>query len=705
MNSNRIEILKDGVWVALKLRDFGSVKYNARVNKVGDPSTREISSSNTFGLPYTKNNIQALGINVFNPLDNAKALNRRYDAKYYVNDSLIRTGYLLINNTRGGIINVNFIDEAFDIVSKWGSITYQELLQNTSLPIEADYATAIDELRNYSAPIDNVLLQLPAVGTRGYNLCLFPNNLNAVGEKFQKDVNDLRQDDVFNPYQSRPIFNAMSVFDLAVERYGYTADYDASVDWSAVQDIYMIASQSDGGEEGENGFVTETYDSIFLSSPYYQNQSGLDWDVRNAMKFPGSISLKPQDINNWDYATATTEMTQSNIGSTDSVFTPVVDTGNVGSFRFTASISEFGDTTEFGILVYWYNSNQTSPPIYDYYTTEAALPAQITQGVDFDLDFTFDKTLFDTPPAGTNGLIGVMCYVYQTKNTFGTFFPNLTNMQVTETFIPVGVIAFDDYQQYLPTTLDFSVLSSRKTVKELLASLMSQQGILMDINTDTKVIKFFTYGQYDTQRNNSNFYVFDDYIQKYEEFVWKTDYGNNYGKLTKIGLNTPYKGNEYIYELENQGEDSRYKDLATDYSKIFKDVTQVFDIDNTNFPYFEYTNKGEGLIEYFKDEGPFTQQRADGTSQGTITISLVNNINYAEIPAGVSQWYKQVDEAVRVEAMFLIPEDVFKSLDLSYPIYIGELGGFYIIEEITEYVNGRTPVKLKLIKLLEDLGV
>ena len=56
-----------------------------------------------------------------------------------------------------------------------------------------------------------------------------------------------------------------------------------------------------------------------------------------------------------------------------------------------------------------------------------------------------------------------------------------------------------------------------------------------------------------------------------------------------------------------------------------------------------------------------------------------------------------------MEAIFLLPVDEIKNIDLSEPIYVEELGGFYIIEEIKEYTNGQTPVMVKLIKLLDDL--
>ena len=190
--SAKIEILKDGVWTKLELKDSSDIRYNARINKIGETSNRQIGSTNTFSLPYTSLNIKALGINRFNQSTLALALNRKYDAKYIVDEVVVQTGFLLINNTKNGNINVNFIDKALDVVSRWGEITYQDLLLNESLRIAEDYQDSIEELRSYSMDNNAILSPLTNIGSRGYNLCIFPNNLNAIGDDFQKDVDDIR---------------------------------------------------------------------------------------------------------------------------------------------------------------------------------------------------------------------------------------------------------------------------------------------------------------------------------------------------------------------------------------------------------------------------------------------------------------------------------------------------------------------------------
>ena len=228
---NRIEILKGSEWVELYLGEEGNIKYNTLINRVGSMSQREISHSNTFSLPYVHQNIQALDINVFNPTKLAKAFNSKYLAKYYVRDKLQQEGFLVINNSENGAINVNFIDGALNIVEKWGSMNYYELLSSETLPIPEPYRTALNEMKDYNMAKDIILTPLTNMAGKNYPVAKFPNNLNAIGDKFQKPAEGFgnRLPDTFNPYQSRPIFNTKALFDIAIETFGYTPYFDDSV--------------------------------------------------------------------------------------------------------------------------------------------------------------------------------------------------------------------------------------------------------------------------------------------------------------------------------------------------------------------------------------------------------------------------------------------------------------------------------------------
>lgn len=709
----RIEILKDGVWLRLRLKQGAAIKYNAVINKVGKVATREISHTNTFTLPHVHHNLQALGLNVFNPTELAKAMNAKYIAKYYVEDKLLKKGYLVINNTNGGLIKVNFIAESLSLTSQWGSISYQELLQDDVREFPADYAAAIAELRDYDLDKNTVLTPLSEIGTRGYNLCLFPNSLNAIGDKFQIDQNEQRVTDTFNPYQSRPIWNAKSVFDLACEGFGYTADFDDSVDWDKVAETYIVNDKGDQSKKGLNGIQTSTYQTISSNSPYYVRFDALfnNFQTKALFNFSTVTSLRPNDIPGWVDPTglAVYNPFNSNITgpwmSEQSVFTPNNAAGNVGEIHFIADHGQTALTNyEYSIFNIWSNATPGGDIVVDTVLFDSFgvnnPPTEFVVGTTYQVDLTIDKTYYDTIPTGADSLIGIMV-------SFGTSFSGsnggLYNMIVQEEWLPEGVVAFDDFGQFLPDSADLAYAAPRDSVKKVLSNLMHKEGILMDINDDTKVVKFFNYGEYEQQRVDGNFSDWSKYLLKYDSFMHNTDYGTNYAKLNKIGLSDPFIGNTFDLVLENQGSDSKYKDVANDFVSAFKDVENVRQINNT-FPYFEYTNQGVGLVEFTGIvTNTLTQTRADNTTQGTFNeLAHVANVNYATIPDGVNLWYTLVDQAVRVDAKFLIPVDVMNSLDLSEPIYVEELGGFYIIEEIKEYINGTNAVTVKLIKLIDD---
>ena len=702
----RIEIFKDELWQPLRLTEDAAIKYNAVINKVGKVATREISHTNTFSLPYVHQNLQALGLNLFNPLDLAKAMNAKYIAKYYVEGKLLQSGFLVINNTNDGVIKVNFIDESLSITARWGSTSFRELLQDDLIEFSADYATAISEMRNYNMTKLAQLTPLPQIGTRGYNLCLFPNNLNTIGDKFQIDANDLRQDDVFNPYQSRPIFNVKSLFDLATTSYGYTPEYDPSVDWYLLERTYIVNNgQGENGVEN-NGFETTFHPTTNRSEPWLNSYSPFftSWTLQTMFTYSSTASLKPNDIPHWVEPLIYIGGSVGDQGpwmDKYTVFVPDTSSGNVGTLLFKGNYNQtYGGIERFFFISLWKNATPGGDMIYEIFD-ESTASAFITKGTDYQIDVTLNKSFFDTVPAGAGALIGVM-FSYG-KDGITRFEGNITNMSVDETYLPEGVVAFDKYGQFLPDVVDLAYNAPSDSIKNLISGVMHKEGILMDINNSTKVVKFFNYGEYEQQREDGNYLDWSKYLLKYDAFKHNTDYGSQYAKKNRIGLTSPYKGNFFDIALDNQGLDSKYKDFKENYVSLYKDVSNVVEVNNTITPYFEYTNEGLGLVEYDGTLGTLEQERADGTSHGFFTgLAQLANVNYARIPDGVKWWYELVDEAIRVEAKFLLPVDVIKQLDLSQPVYIDELGGFYIPEEIKEYVDGSRPVAVKLIKLLED---
>lgn len=705
MEHTRLEIFKNGVWETLMLREYQTIRYNVLINKIGSMTNREISHSNTFELPYTYHNAKTLGINVFNKSDLAKAFNARYDARYYVKDKLTQKGYLIINNTYNGTINVNFFDEALEIIEQWGTMTYYDLLNSTTINIPADYKESIKIMQEYQMNQTIILPPLQKVVSRGNYLAKFPNNLNAIGDKFQLDKDGIRPIDSFNPYQSRPIFNVKALFDLAIESFGYTAYYDNSVDWGRLAETYMIDKELSQSQKGDNSTVVKTYPTINGQTPFlYTYDSFLSfYTLKYNFVYPPEVNaLYPKDLlpEYWDIDRWNMTLAKDYTVLDRCILVPDIETSYSGYMQWQWNLFTFNpEETPDGISVIaiWNTTNGVGWIRSNLLIDEWKFEENIGQTT-----IKVNKSQLSSKPVGATTLIGVVLSAKSLGDGSASVSQKRNGLIYTESFLPPSTVSYDQYDQYEAFEINLTHASPRETIKDLLSAVMQKEGILMSFDNENKVIKLFTYGSYITRKLEGKFKDWSNYFLKHMPIAYNTDYGNEYAKKNEVGLNTPYKGNTIMVDLVNQGESSKYKDFIQNLSKKFKDIENVLFIQNETTPYFEYTNKGLGLVESPDNGlGQLRQVRADGTTQGVFTgLAQVFNVNGLNLPNGLVEWYDLIDNSVKVEANFLIPVLEIRDLDLSEPIYIEGLGGFYIIEEISEYVDAQTPVLVKLIKMI-----
>lgn len=702
----RIEIFRTGLWRVLRLRDEGDVKYNRVINRIGNLETREISHTNTFSLPQVFQNTDGLGLNVFNRTKLAIALNSKYPARYYVEDKLLQQGFLVINNTIDGTIQVNFIDEGLDIIERWGSTTFNQLILAIGDSKPADYIAAINELTGYDMDKTAILVPLTNVGGRGYNLALFPNNLNSIGDEFQINEAGGRVEDTFNPYQSRPIFNAKAIMDLACESYGFATTFDSSIDLTELEKLFIVAGKLGENQRDDGGILTKIITDFFSIWHFsVVTGGGPVYRLECVFEYGNFVEgIKPEDVANY------VDPVGFNFGDfaggyhvRHCIYVPDIIESFSGTIRFEANVVQdpviTDGTQDFDIVTIWENVTPGGD------TVGVNIPPTTDASVFPNFDITFTKTDFNVTPAGTNGvMIGILIQV----RILGAPAPRILqfeDMKVTETFLPSGVISYDEFGQYIANTISLTHAAPKATLKTLMSAIMHQQGILINVDGINKTIKFFTYGAYQTQRENGNFSDWSSFFIKESVPLYNTDYGTQYAVKNTVGLSSPYINNTFDIVLNNQGFISKLKDSIEKFIKKLKDVSSIFKINNTITPYFEYKNLGLGMVEEGTSLGNLQQARADGTTQGApfSGLSALQNVNYARIPEGVVEWYRLVDKAVKVEASFFLPVNDVKTLDLSEPIFVNDLGGFFIIEEIAEYTNAQTPVRVKLIQLIDNL--
>jgi hypothetical protein len=697
----RIEIYKNEEWTELFLGDEKQIKYNLVVNRVGSMSQREISHSNTFTLPYVHQNIQALDINIFNPRNLAKAFNTKYEAKYYVNEKLNQEGFIVINNTENGVININFIDGALDIVEKWGSTSYHGLLNSTEIVLPSPYKESVDIMKAYVLSQTNIVTPLQDIAGFSFPIAKFPNNLNAIGDKFQIDSAGIRLNDKFNPYQSRPIFNVKAFFEIAIRSFGYTPFYDDSVDWTKLESTYLIEKGLSQSQKEGNSNTTIVYPAVPVNTLYRYVETGAN-EVSNLTLF-----VYPLEANALYPSSLTPVLTLTESGTLVKdyktldrcIIVPDKNNLSIGTMNFKARQTKTQNTPYFGQFIQGIWRRAIPSQGYIFKTLVSTDNGNPALGI---IDITINRSTLLSPPAGAGELVGV--YLSITDRLTFVQSSEIIDLVYTETFLPPKVISYDIYDQYVGENVDLTHAAPRDiTIKDLLSSILQKEGILMNFNNREKTLKLFSYSSYITRRNEGNFSDWSEYHQEYSPPLYNTDYGSEFAVINEVGLLNPYKGNTYKLILANQIKASKYKEYVENYNKKLKDVEAIILINNTVTPYFEYKNLGLGLIELGVPLGELTQSRANGTTQGTFTgLTSVANVNYSSLPVGMVAWYDIVDRSVRAQATFLIPLNVIKNLELAEPIYVRKLGGFYIIEEVEEYTDAQTPVRVKLIKLLVE---
>lgn len=705
---NKIQILKNSAWIDLFLGGTDSVKYNILSNKIGNIAERKISHSNTFSLPYVSQNISALDLNVFNPREMAKALNKKYVAKYYVGEKLLQTGYLVINNTETGVINVNFIDEALSIVDKWGSMTYKELLKSNDPNIPTEYQDRISECVSYAFPIDSILAPLSDISGQTYKLAMFPNNLNAVGDKYQ-----IRADDAItgagtrlltghNPYQDRPIWNVKAFIDIAIRTFGYTPIYGDTIDWARIERTYMIEERLDSSSNSDSPYTLNISTPQDSTAPSSYPSGGSNTTYRFLVDTTASTSKRIIDIpemadfrfntagqvdyrNYWEIDTWIQQLYQFNF-----------DKGTI-TWRFKT----IGEVSSYSIISFWEDPLNFGTPKTKLHTVFFIPPVDDGTYLNHEIYLPREGIL---PPAGAGQFLGIGATF--TKVDDGV--PPLVDLGVyeglfREEYLSIETIHYDENEQFYSEFTDLTYSAPNYSIKELMSSILHKEGILITFRDigGVKTATLFSYGSYLLKYQAGNYARFSDYFLDFSVPFFNTDYGSEYAKINEVGLKSPFPGNTAKITLTTQGEDSKYKDFTQNLSKKFKDIESVILVAATP-SYFEYKNTGLGLVEYSGDNfGTLTQYRADGTEQGDFTgLPKIYNVNGLNISSGITEWYNLVDSAVRCIAKFLLPEEVIKNFKIEEPIYVEQLGGFYIVEEIEEYQDSITPVNIKLIKLL-----
>lgn len=749
----RIEIFKNNVWVELVLKEE-SIKYNTLSNKIAAFEQRRISHSNTFALPYVSENIIALDINVFSPVLMAEALNKKYIARYFVKDKLLQKGFLVINNTIRGEINVNFIDEALVITDEWGKITFKQLLHQlgedpasfTKSVISSSFMDNINILKNYETDKTKQVLNVPSCVCSGDDpsidgkevyIARYPNPLNNIGDKFNIDSEGVRKLDSFNPFQSRPIFSIFSFCYIICQAFGYKLKLDPGVDFELLRDTYLTSKGVEEGTPASESTVSSVTPIIAVQQPQWwaYDRHGIGTGDNEGFfehffvypdtpvtvdpfgKKVGVESMRPNELVGY-IPSHTTNIKRQDLQVQNCIVKieenpfigTVTWTGRVSirtpdnKFQFREFISKslwidvLGNTVEHDFII---ESETTITPLRTFTVTG-------------------DKDQLNNTPIGAVTFVGLLLRVIvRHEDQYYDDVPQMENLHFTEKVLPQGKTSYDSYGQFLQNHTNLLDLAPDTSVKDLLSNILQQQGLLLtferDINGVQNIVKLFTYGAYRDRVAEARlglpgkYHDWSQYHQRLIPPLFNTDYGQQYGEINEISLSNPFPGNvgriQISTNITSKGFQTKLLPLVKNQTKSLDDVSAVASILNTN-PYFEYTLKTQGLVRCSFDQylpGVRKQYNAQ-LSTSLIDCSplpQLSNAIYSDdfLPIGIKEWYYLVDVAVKGQATFLLPILVLQTFDISIPIYVESLGGFYIVEEIEEYTDNLTLVKVNLIKL------
>lgn len=794
----RVEIKReeDGNWVQIVLRPQ-PIKYNLVANRIGTLNQRRIFHSDTFSLPYVEENISALGINVFSPKLLAQALNRKYRARYYVNNKLLQQGWLVVNNTITGDINVNFIDEALEIVDQWGVVTFKDLLLNlvespnkyTTSNISPSVLSLIQDMSRWNmernqpvAAVQKVQFENddPTIDGNEFWFARFPVMMNTIGSQWQisqaAGYENKRPLNTFNPFQSRPIFSVLGFLYLIAEAWGYKLKVDQSVNYQELRDSYLSEKGATGGNHSVSAYVISETDTIKtnVTHSYYKQVDKIgdnadygkyefffEYPVRQVIDINPSPPPLFNVIQQVTYDASTGVKTgvggyqnatfnshppgrlQHRYGSeaNQSIFNNRWVVAKIegnqsswdGELKWTGrAITKVPNNRfnwdEFEVKAIGIKKSDNS--IYEIPMTHTVnFPTSLSHPSSRNFEIVANKLeLRDIWDESQYTFYGVeLRIVILHEDNYFKSIPYLTDLHFTEANLPKGNINIDKYGQIEDGVANLNALAPDILIKDLLADVLQQQGLLLTFEKDSNgiqnIMKIFSYGLYSIRSRAAqanipdSHYDWSSYHQKYVAPLFNTDYGSSYGETNRISLKNPFNKENFRVrslgtQLLSKGQRTKFLPLVENQPKILTDVTAI-DIIGDTVTYEEVTTEDKSLVYCDYNVANTLTKGQVWVEDATPTVS-VSEIAVAQIipytgtssggvsliaPTGVEEWYDVVEQSIKCEATFLLPIYVVQNFDISKPIFVEALGGFYLVEEIPEYIDDVTPIRVKLIKV------
>jgi len=739
MNGFEIKVVVSGGYEALELYSGSKVSYNSIMNKIGNLSTREISHSNTFSIPKTVTNNRILNLNEFNYDSLARGLNEKFRAQTLFDGVKIGDYYLVINKTDDKDIKINLLDKSYDLLDKWRSITFHEILTNSSYytGFPQSYQDQLLSLKEYEWYLDEGIAQIPSIN--GTPICWFPNTVNQVGDSFNteqpfggsasEEEGRRLEMGYLNPAQSRPIWNVYKFLEMVCLAFGYTISYGSEVNQT---DLKQLGIVSPDANKSSTSTVEDRDFTIVNSSEILPIESYTFIEIVNGEDPPDLRyeygCVYGSGVSGLKIVTPSSLLTsipdaETLLGAFDGFF---VSPDGVEAWKTSGCMITPDVVAEDTELTYEHDLDprigvtiQQNPGVgseIGFKDTRFSLWKNASGNVAAVLRTTTDNLMGEMAKAPSNffqsDFIGVVQityyrwgYIDQSNYTQITPLPHLVNYSVREQYSEVIGDNINDVDEYVVDegTTDLTFGAPRTKILELVSGILKYRGLILNINQEDETVLVTSYTDILNNGTLGNYIDLSDEFLPNLKSTFNTDFGKDFGKVLDIGLRTPFPGNKSPYDLPfTNGVELKYADSVEYLNSTYSDIIKLLQIRNPGFSEFlEVSADSLSLVKYISN---ITDRGIYNSDTSYLTNPYMNSayLSFSNTDsATLHSWLDLIAKGVKVTAKFSLSVSKYNSIanNMDFPVYIQGLRGFFIVDEIKEYNGSDTITEIRLIKI------
>lgn len=287
--------------------------------------------------------------------------------------------------------------------------------------------------------------------------------------------------------------------------------------------------------------------------------------------------------------------------------------------------------------------------------------------------------------------------------------------------LPLTGISIDKDTLEFPTTGSGSFLPflPEMSCYDYFMGLCTMNGILVSGDSTDKKINFTSYKHIKDKKLVGNYVNWSKYLVSVESS--DSDFGSEFFNSSIQQNSNAMKSNKRMFDLNSDLYESKGVVLESEFSDAISYKTEI------NFPnlitdgtaiVYKTDNRLPSETYYSRHLQKEVEESAitspdDINQPGQIGDFHVNwfkdyNYNYLDEVYDINlnptaghfkDYIDIVNNSSKIKTEMILPIRVIKELDLFKPVFIEELHAYFIIESITDWVDGSTPCEVNLLKI------